>query len=107
MFQSRKGIEVGLLGLVNCRFNLVIKNLISSSHLYPEAPTCWGVFVIFSSEGVLEREIATFLFQSRNRESYLFKENAVPEQNAAASLFQSRNRESYLFKSIIVIFRQQ
>ena len=38
-------------------------------------------------------------FQSRNRESYLFKEEDLPLQKAVDEMkFQSRNRESYLFK---------
>ena len=37
-------------------------------------------------------------FQSRNRESFLFKEDFVFTPDAPTGLFQSRNRESFLFK---------
>ena len=39
------------------------------------------------------------MFQSRNRESYLFKLGAIIVMLKALRSFQSRNRESYLFKS--------
>ena len=41
---------------------------------------------------------STSKFQSRNRESYLFKESIADRLQADAEMFQSRNRESYLFK---------
>ena len=115
MFQSRnresylfkvRGIRAEF-GCPISRFNLVIENLIFSSHL--ECECCVGL---------------DFLFQSRNRESYLFKFHTTPHQTATLSRgfnlvienlifssldsantdannkkFQSRNRESYLFKS--------
>ena len=37
-------------------------------------------------------------FQSRNRESYLFKMPISSRMSSTMFLFQSRNRESYLFK---------
>ena len=37
-------------------------------------------------------------FQSRNRESYLFKSTTDTDRRGGKALFQSRNRESYLFK---------
>ena len=85
-------------------FNLVIENLIFSSQI----------------DWVVRREVSKF--QSRNRESYLFKfrflamlrtslrgfnlviENLIFSRISMAgmpglaSMFQSRNRESYLFK---------
>ena len=62
-------------------FNLVIENLIFSSQ-----------------QELIEGNHPHETFQSRNRESYLFKfdENAYPFADVA--MFQSRNRESYLFK---------
>ncbi len=39
------------------------------------------------------------MFQSRNRESYLFKFDPQLEVGVPSQKFQSRNRESYLFKS--------
>ena len=38
------------------------------------------------------------MFQSRNRESYLFKLDNNGALVLPTGLFQSRNRESYLFK---------
>ena len=38
------------------------------------------------------------MFQSRNRESYLFKESEPARKPTTEISFQSRNRESYLFK---------
>ena len=50
----------------------------------------------------------TYPFQSRNRESYLFKEVRVPRSRRKRRwrgiwTFQSRNRESYLFKVNLVV----
>ena len=40
----------------------------------------------------------TSMFQSRNRESYLFKKKVLRCYRNTRNMFQSRNRESYLFK---------
>ena len=95
---------------VTVRFNLVIENLIFSSALFGQVPigTRSARFnlvienLIFSSLGRRTVSICSGLFQSRNRESYLFKQAHFSEGLAVAIVFQSRNRESYLFKSVSV-----
>ena len=47
------------------------------------------------------------MFQSRNRESYLFKRSEGVEVDDTAFLFQSRNRESYLFKTEIELLAER
>ena len=89
-FQSRnresylfKTITCGQVSLpsVASSFNLVIENLIFSRSLED-----WNIATIGT-------------FQSRNRESYLFK-FPFSDVFPYLSLFQSRNRESYLFKPL-------
>ena len=61
-------------------FNLVIENL------------------FFSRNNMTRSETAAILqFQSRNRESFLFK-TQKPQPRGDEFVFQSRNRESFLFK---------
>ena len=100
--RSRK---IGVLPALSPRFNLVIESLIFSS----EVSTSWQLTrsrfnlviesLIFSR---LQRLPATphqdSLFQSRNRESYLFKTTGGIPELIITLWFQSRNRESYLFK---------
>ena len=57
---------------------------------------------LFKFKGTRPVQITDIKFQSRNRESYLFKFRDA-ETGATlhtSSLFQSRNRESYLFKKM-------
>ncbi len=114
---------------VQC-FNLVIENLIFSSNSMSRRAVlvkpCFNLVIenlIFSSVHVkIDTEKVLETFQSRNRESYLFKRTApVPKHHklggfnlvienlifssktakpahAWLTAFQSRNRESYLFK---------
>ena len=63
-------------------FNLVIENLIFSSLRF----------------FALRKYARTHVFQSRNRESYLFKYEKGRVASYLYVAFQSRNRESYLFK---------
>ena len=63
------------------RFNLVIENLIVSSH------------------GMAFDGTHIHMFQSRNRESYCFKADKVGTVPTLDTPFQSRNRESYCFKT--------
>ena len=62
------------------RFNLVIENLIFSSQLGNTS------------------QRASKAFQSRNRESYLFKTHTCELRPGFFLQFQSRNRESYSFQ---------
>ena len=63
------------------RFNLVIENLFFSSSVH---------------ETVMDKIVVGF--QSRNRESFLFKSTRFDGNLATTDKFQSRNRESFLFK---------
>ncbi len=53
---------------------------------------------LFKSERKGFFPVNLFVFQSRNRESYLFKSAVNFAETSAPPSFQSRNRESYLFK---------
>ena len=85
-------------------FNLAIENLIFSRKGICIRSTMTGVIVSISQSRILSFQADKFVntvwvceFQSRNRESYLFKLSST-RRWVRASKFQSRNRESYLFK---------
>ena len=63
-------------------------------------PSCFNLVIenlIFSSIAHTSKRPPSRVFQSRNRESYLFKGTSKARSRKGCR-FQSRNRESYLFK---------
>ena len=94
-------------------FNLGIERLIFSSSV---ASACASNSFLFQSRNreaylfkdrMLNSHLPVISFQSRNREAYLFKSAKNPAGQWLGITFQSRNREAYLFKYKCVRWRRR
>ncbi len=92
--------------LSDCRFNLVIEILFFSSRLFLRMLishwVCFNLVIeilFFSRWRHPDLQGDHNEFQSRNRDTFLFKTACEKRLPKALSLFQSRNRDTFLFKS--------